>query len=284
MSKPMTATEIITALKKFNVEYTEHSGWRTRGRPKNIGAFENINGIIVHHTASNGSAESQVNLLTNGYSRLPGPLAQFGPDSDGVIHLIATGRCNHAGATGANLLDAVIAEDYDKYPPRGEGKGIDGNARFYGIEMMNNGVDKPTKKQYDATVKLCAAILDHYGWNAKSVVGHKESAVPNGRKIDPIFDMAKFRTDVQNTLDNTNTVKTQAGEEKKISATKPRKAGNAKPIPRPAPRPHVVKHGETLSAIAEKYGMTWRELHKLNREEIGTNPNILYPGQKLRLG
>lgn len=58
----------------------------------------------------------------------------------------------------------------------------------------------------------------------------------------------------------------------------------------PKPKPvvkklnvHIVKRGENLSSIAEKYDTTWQTLHKLNRDEIGTNPNVIQVGAVLKL-
>ncbi len=54
----------------------------------------------------------------------------------------------------------------------------------------------------------------------------------------------------------------------------------------PAPgRGYVVVKGDTLSQIAEcEYGdaSRWREIYQANRATI-KNPNLIYPGQKLRL-
>jgi len=53
----------------------------------------------------------------------------------------------------------------------------------------------------------------------------------------------------------------------------------------PAGRSYVVVKGDTLSQIAEReYGdaSRWREIYQANRATI-KNPNLIYPGQKLRL-
>ena len=43
---------------------------------------------------------------------------------------------------------------------------------------------------------------------------------------------------------------------------------------------YVVKSGDTLSAIASKYGTTYQQLAKINGID---NPNKIYPGQKIRV-
>ena len=47
-----------------------------------------------------------------------------------------------------------------------------------------------------------------------------------------------------------------------------------------APRYYVVRPGDTLVSIADRYGLELEDLLNLNRLE---NPNIIYPGQILRL-
>ena len=52
----------------------------------------------------------------------------------------------------------------------------------------------------------------------------------------------------------------------------------ATPAPRPQPTVHVVQRGETLSAIARRYGTTVRSLMALNRI---SNAGLIRPGQRL---
>jgi hypothetical protein len=48
----------------------------------------------------------------------------------------------------------------------------------------------------DAYKRGVAAILKKLGADASMCAGHKEYALPPGRKTDPDFDMGKFRADV----------------------------------------------------------------------------------------
>ena len=43
-------------------------------------------------------------------------------------------------------------------------------------------------------------------------------------------------------------------------------------------RTYIVKSGDTLSSIAKKYGTTYKKIAKNNNI---SNPNKIYPGQKL---
>lgn len=46
---------------------------------------------------------------------------------------------------------------------------------------------------------------------------------------------------------------------------------------------YVVKQGDTLSGIAQKYNTTWEKIYKDNKEVIGENPNIIHVGQVLTI-
>lgn len=45
---------------------------------------------------------------------------------------------------------------------------------------------------------------------------------------------------------------------------------------------HIVKSGETLSKIAKEYGTTWQKIAAINPEI--SNPNLIFPGQRIRIG
>ncbi|MDT0275602.1 LysM peptidoglycan-binding domain-containing protein [Blastococcus goldschmidtiae] len=46
---------------------------------------------------------------------------------------------------------------------------------------------------------------------------------------------------------------------------------------------YTVRAGDTLNRIAARHGTTWQQLHALNREVVGANPNVLRVGQRLLL-
>lgn len=64
----------------------------------------------------------------------------------------------------------------------------------------------------------------------------------------------------------------KAAAEKKETADKPEEKKTVS-----------VKSGDTLSAIAAKHGTTWQKLYEANKGVIGGNPNLIKPGQELKI-
>ncbi|MFM2112955.1 MAG: hypothetical protein RLZZ271_1615, partial [Pseudomonadota bacterium] len=152
-------------------------GWENRGRAE-MGV---VKGVLCHHTAGATCGNMPtLGLLVNGRPDLKGPLAQLGLGRDGTFYVIAAGRSNHAGP--------------------GVWQGIEtGNSSFIGIEAENCGTeaDPWPAVQMNAYQRGVAAILNKLGHHdARYCVGHKEYALPKGRKSDPDFDMDAFRQGV----------------------------------------------------------------------------------------
>ncbi|MGJ5178213.1 peptidoglycan recognition protein family protein [Bradyrhizobium oligotrophicum] len=178
-------TWLAEVLEDAGLKVAEQPGWRSRGR----GEMGTVKGVICHHTAGPGPARGimpSLGIITNGRPDLAGPLSQLGLGRDGTYFVVAAGRCNHAGV--------------------GMWQGLrNGNENFIGIEAENSGEpDDPWPAvQLDAYRRGVAAILKKVGANAVMCCGHKEYALPPGRKDDPRFDMAEFRSQVASILAGT---------------------------------------------------------------------------------
>ncbi|MEU0831306.1 N-acetylmuramoyl-L-alanine amidase [Streptomyces sp. NPDC005969] len=228
MAAPLSAAELLAALKKEGVTVVEVGNWRTHNR-NSKGAWGPVNGSIVHHTVTKGTA-STVALCRDGHSTLPGPLCHGVIAKDGRVHLVGYGRTNHAGGGDPAVLQHVIAEDYGTRPPaptKGNSNGVDGNSRFYGWECENlgDGKDPWPTAQYQAIVRVQAAICRAHGWTAKSVIGHLEWS---SDKVDPRgFAMQALRADVAERL--------------KHSASWSPSAPKPPTTPAPTPKPPTVE-------------------------------------------
>jgi N-acetyl-anhydromuramyl-L-alanine amidase AmpD len=156
-------------------------GWETRGHD----TLGRILGVICHYTATPDASRNMptLDLLIRGREDLPGPLCQLGLGRDGTYYVVASGRANHAG--------------------RGEWNGITtGNTNFIGIEAENSGRsnDPWPAVQVDAYHRGVAAILREVGRTAASCCGHREYALPSGRKSDVNLEMDQFRQRVATIL------------------------------------------------------------------------------------
>lgn len=194
MATPLSATTALAALRKEGCKVVEYKDWRTHNR-NHIGAWGPVHGVMIHHTVTSGTSGS-VALCYTGRSDLPGPLCHTVGAKDGQLYMVGWGRCNHAGSGDDDVLRAVINET--TLPVDNEAN-TDGNARFYGIELINlgDGKDPWPEVQVDAAARWAAALCRAHGWSARSVIGHKEW---QPGKIDPTFDMNAFRTRVAGLL------------------------------------------------------------------------------------
>lgn len=136
-----------------------------------------IDTIVLHHTGSNkGSAD--VAWLRNPDSQVS---AHYVLDRDGKIYQLVgdTKRAWHAGKAELH------------------GVPTDVNARSIGIEIVNDGSGKTafTEAQYKALTQLVGYLKQEYKVPADNIVGHKDVAVPKGRKDDPAanFDWKRLR-------------------------------------------------------------------------------------------
>lgn len=183
-------------VKAEGVHVAEYPGWRTRSRDAATGkTFGPVHGVLIHHTAASNSLSI---VAKTGRSDLPAPLAHSHLAKTGLVTMCSAGRANHAGAAAANVVAALTAET--ALPKQDKSSTVDGNDCLYGIEIENlgNGKDPYPAVQYDAAVRWAAALCRAHGWGAGSVAGHKETSVEG--KVDPSFDMVKFRTDVAERL------------------------------------------------------------------------------------
>jgi len=162
-------------LEDAGLKVAEQPGWRTRGH----GDIGQVRGVMCHHTAGPATGNMpSLRIVTEGRAGLSGPLAQLCLGRDGTFFVVAAGRAFHAGVGMWHSISS-------------------GNSNFIGIEAENTGLGEPWPDvQMDAYRRGVAAILKKVGADANMCCGHKEYALPPGRKIDPTFDMNTFRFQV----------------------------------------------------------------------------------------
>lgn len=182
-------TDLAGVIRAAGLTVHEHPGWKTRGR--STGGFSAAPvAIVIHHTASPPSwnGDRDANYIATGSDIAP--IAQLYLDRQGVVHVLAAGACNNAGAGG----------------PLGPLPKDGANTRTIGIEAGNNGVGEPwPTAQQDAYIRLVRALTSRYMIGSDKVYAHKEWAPT--RKIDPAgpsrwadadgrWNMSAFRRDL----------------------------------------------------------------------------------------
>jgi len=218
-------------LQDAGLKVAQVPGWEARG----LGDTGQVRGVICHATigAKVGNMPSLRTLIdgrppTSHQAGLSGPLSQLGLGRDGTFYVVAAGRCHHAGA--------------------GQWQGVrNGNTNFIGIEAENSGAgDAWPDVQMQAYRYGTAAILSHLGLSALWCAGHKEYALPLGRKSDPGFDMHEFRVAVEKVL---------AGAAPPLPLIPAIETPNGGSAP---PRPTLLRGatGDLVKLVQQKLGVT----------------------------
>lgn len=186
--------------------------------------------------------------------------------------------------------------------------GID-NQNFYGVEKFLCENDKPTSAHYVVQDGIVSCIVDpdDASWHAGNAIGN---ATTIGIEMRPEMTDGDFKTLVELCADLESTYgdmlyyqhyqwqatqcpgrySPRIGEliravnaelaRRKGTPVRPPKPTATKPKPAPA-AVHYVKPGDSLSAIAVRYGTSIAALLKLNT--YIKNPNYLAPGDRVRV-
>lgn len=172
--------DLADACRKSGLKVVEVNGWKTRGH----GPMTAVRSILAHHTATSSRATGDypsLGIVKDGRPDLPGPLSQLGLGRSGTVYVIAAGLSYHAG----QVINPWAS-----------------NSLSIGIEVEHDGIAPFPAALYPKLVRLVAALASHYDWEGKpgpeddaKVWGHKEMNKVDG-KIDPNFDMDRFRADV----------------------------------------------------------------------------------------
>lgn len=240
MAKPISARRFTELCNEWGIKYIPiKSNWASHNR-EGHGNWGPVNGVGIHHTGSDGTVADQCSVLWNGYARLPGPLCHSGIDHAGILRLAGWGRVNHFGLGSESVLNHVVNEDYKGVLKPGAAS-IDGNARFYGFEIMYSGSHPMSDAQRITAVRVSAMLCTEHGWKAESVIGHGEwqqGKWDPGMSKGKMMPMDRFRDEVEQAI----------------------KEGPKKPLPnRPKPPTTppkgtiTVAKGDTLMSLAEKH-------------------------------
>lgn len=146
---------------RFVVESSYNQPWRAAS-----GSWSPI-GVLMHHTASAGNS---LHYIIDGNPYAPTPAAHALVDRDGLVHLIAWYRVNHAGAGVPQRIPAGYLSS--------------GNGQLLGVEIEDPGLAQTIPPvAIDAAARLAAAWLRAVGQpDAGNAINHRTWAGP--RKVD----------------------------------------------------------------------------------------------------
>lgn len=197
-------TDLADVVRKSGLKVVELDGWRDNASP----GGESYLGVSIHHTGSYdaiGDTSSDLAyarwMAFEGRDDLDPPLMNLALSAEGVVYVGASGNANGVGEARATGPMPYTRE---------------GNGMYIVIEAMNSGTqgwgtkgkaaDGEEITQYEAYVRLCAALCDGYDWPASHVRAHWETSVtgkwdpgdPNGIVWNGsrVMDMDKFRAAV----------------------------------------------------------------------------------------
>lgn len=178
-----TPTDVLNAVKASGVVYKLVSGWDD---PK-IAASGNWTpvGVLEHHTSG---VDSLSWVIHDNY--YPIRACHFLVNRDGMVNVIYSLKCYHAGAGGPTQVGAtLVPQDL-------------GNGYFYGIEIEslgtsldNSGANGYTDAQVIAASKLSAALLNMMKAPTSAAMNHKDYAP--GRKTDTLLSKEFWQAKIQ---------------------------------------------------------------------------------------
>jgi hypothetical protein len=140
-----------------------------------------IDTIVLHHTGSDNAAQDLSAMRDPGF----GASAHYLVDRDGTNYQLVDDR-HRAWHAGEAALHGVPT---------------DVNSRSIGVEIVNLGTGHHefTGEQYAALRRLVPYLANRYDVPVRNIVGHKDVAVPVGRKVDPAanFDSRQVLASVE---------------------------------------------------------------------------------------
>lgn len=179
-------------------------------------------------------------------------------------------------------------------PPAGPGKGPAGDGKAGPKSGMMTG----KKKWYVIGGLGLLAVLVFFFVSRSNTNASGGTTTTSGTSLDPATQAA-LESALQAQAGSGYAGAGTTGPQGPAGATGPRgptgkpgKPGVGKPGPQGPPgkgtgrqQYYNVKAGQSLSSIANQFGIKggWQQLYSMNRGVVGSNPNVIHPGQRLKI-
>ena len=131
----------------------------------------------------------------------------------------------------------------------------------YGGSAFASRADLATREEQ---ISIANKVLAAQGWGAWPVCSHYAG---------PARGESWTTRPVRHTTTEASPMRTTRGSER-FTSRQPRTSTEAM---------YVVRPGDTLIAIADKHGVSWRKLYRMNRTLIGSNPSLIRSGMHLHI-
>ncbi|MFI8853554.1 transglycosylase family protein [Streptomyces sp. NPDC053499] len=189
-------------------------------------------------------------------------------------------------ATGAQAASVDTWEKVAQCESSGDWHANTGNGYYGGLQFNNSSwaaaggtkyaprADLATKDQQIAVAEKLLKMQGPGAWSCAGA-GGLTSGGP-AADVDP---------------DGGNAQPQQQSAPRKAAPQKPAQPKPAQPKPaQPQQAPatghgtYTVEPGDTLGEIAEAHDTTWQKIYEDNKSTVGGDPDLILPGQKLRVG
>ncbi|MFJ9246292.1 transglycosylase family protein [Streptomyces sp. NPDC101776] len=156
-----------------------------------------------------------------------------------------------------------------------------GTWRAYGGSAYAATADQASRS---AQIAVATKVQHAQGWGAWPVCSAKAGAGGSAPAASSGTVTEKSTKTTKSTRSATGS--TQKKSTKKATPSKPAEtsARGTNDASRGTSRgDYTVREGDTLSGIAAEHGTSWRKIYAANRSVIGTDPDLIVPGQQLDL-
>jgi len=192
----------------------------------------------------------------------------------GVAALLGPAQAAHADS-GVNW-DAIAQCESGGNWGINTGNGFSGGLQFTSGTWASNGGRQYAGSAHQATreqqIAVAERVLKSQGIKAWPTCGKRSGSTQQ---------YAGKSTSSSRSTGNSSSKATRSQTRKSAPATTQGLPGGVQPDG----RTYVVRSGDTLSTIAEQQSVKggWASLYTLNKQVVGADPNLIFPGQKLAL-
>jgi len=175
-----------------------------------------------------------------------------------------------------------FVDNFDKHPQEVQDALIEMSYQLGGPTLRTF---KNTKKAFDkgdyekaAEGMLSSKWAKQTPGRVKSLANKVESAT---NEPSPVLDMPEPEEDTPQEVPDMAGFDTPSDAFSPILSMEPDARDMGPTVPEATTNEYTVQKGDTLSKIAQREGLDWKELAKMNNLD---NPDLIMPGQKIKLG